>query len=135
MSDLTEVEILDCLYTNLRSAINHCRAIGKLPAQGPSYVAFRQELKLTEGACRQIGHWREDSRWLTLGFMTEEAHQRVGNWIRYHNPRPLFSKLADNLQEMHRVCKKLELEKTGRSGTILPELGHDLSTIKKENPA
>lgn len=131
MSDLTEVEILDCLRTNLRAAIQHCEDLANLPAQGPTYIQFRKELKLIEGSCRQIAHWREDSRWLQLGLIMEEAHQRAGKWIRKHHPRPLFLKLAENLRAMIMACHNLETMKTGKRGPILPEISHNHAEVRK----
>ncbi len=121
MTDLTESEILDCLKTNLHAAIFHCAALAKLPMRGPTYSALRQELKLAEGCCRQIAAWREDARWLRYGLLMEEAHQRSGNWLRSHAPRPLFVKLSEALAHLLKRCGELETKATGRVGMILPK--------------
>lgn len=121
MSDLTEQEILDCLKTNVRSAIEHCELLASLPGRGLTYDAFRKELKLIEGCCRQIAFWREDSRWLQIGFNMEEAHKRAGTWLRRHFPRPLFMKLADNLRLLQKAASDLETKRTGIAGMILPK--------------
>ena len=121
MSDLTEREILDCLYTNLKSATQNCRLLAELPMRGPTYNQLRKELKLIEGACRQIAHWREDSRWLQIGLLMEECHRRSGTWLRKFAPRPLFILLATNLCSLFVICNNLETKKTGIRGAILPE--------------
>ena len=121
MSDLTEREILNCLYENLKSATTHCRLLATLPARGPTYNLLRQELKLVEGACRQIGHWREDSRWFQVGLMMEEVHRRSGNWLRAFSPRKLFITLAETLCNTYVYCNNLETNSTGRRGAILPD--------------
>jgi hypothetical protein len=120
MSDLTEAEIWACLKSNLKDAATHCEMLATVPKQSPIYSALRQELKLVEGACRQMAHWREDCRWLPVGICMEEAHQRIGNWIRMHNPRPYFRALAQNLRMAHAACESLATAATGRKGAILP---------------
>ena len=82
---------------------------------------MRKELKLIEGACRQIAFWREDSRWLPIGLLMEECHKRSGNWLRAFAPRDLFLKLAENLCSLYVACHNLETQATGKSGAILPE--------------
>lgn len=121
MSDLTEREILDCLYSNLKSATINCRLLAELPARGPTYNKLRAELKLVEGACRQIGFWREDSRWFQVGLFMEEVHKRSGNWLRAFSPRKLFITLAETLCTTFVYCKNLETNATGKRGAILPD--------------
>ena len=121
MSDLTEVEIFDCVKTHLRAAAEHCLDLARKPLQGPSYVKLREELKLVEGACRQAGHWREDSRWFAIGLQMEEAHRRCGFWLRGKHPRPLFAKLAEALVDAYNLVELLRTAKTGRRGMILPD--------------
>ena len=120
MSALTEVEIIDCLKTNFRLAAGHCEDLARLPARGPTYTAFRKELKLIEGAARQLAYWREDARWLQVGLTIEEAHKRAGHWLRRHYPRPLFLKLAENLRAGLDAAERLQHGATGRAGVILP---------------
>lgn len=122
MSDLTEQEILDCLKTNLRLSAQHCEILAAIPAQGETYEKLREELKLVEGACRQIAHWREDSRWLRLGMQMEVAHQKVWNWVRYKHSRKLFLMFADNLRAALKLADTLETKATGKLGAILPEV-------------
>ena len=125
---LTETEILDCLRTNLRKAIEHCDTLAVTPERGPVYREFRKELKLIEGACRQAGHWRRDARWLQIGMMMEEAHQRSLRWINKTpslNSRKishgLFKKLADNMRVMEVSVNRIETSATNQVGAILPK--------------
>jgi hypothetical protein len=133
MSDLTEAEIFSCLVTNFRLAAEHCDDLARLPKKGPTYLKFRAELKLIEGACRQAAYWRSDARWLQIGLMMEEAHRRAGDWLRgvkgpdgHRRPipqgtlHPLFVKLAENLRLGLARAQEFKDKKTGRMGAILP---------------
>lgn len=133
MAKLTELEIFDCLETNFRLASEHCEDLAKLPRKGPTYKNLIEELKLIEGACRQAAVWREDSRWLRLGLMMEEAHKRAGDWLRGiaqpHGGRipiaegvkhPLFMKLAENLRAGLVRAQETRHKATCTLGAILP---------------
>lgn len=120
MSALTEIEIIECLRDSLSSAIEHCDALAVLAQRGPTYDALRKELQLIEGACRQMGYWRGDTRWMALGLQMEEAHKRAGDWLRRHHPRPLFVKLAENLRGLLKLSHDLHTKATGVRGPILP---------------
>src|SRR6266567_3440125 len=82
MGDLSETEIFDCLASNFRLAAEHCEDLARLPAKGPTYVKFRNELKLIEGAARQAAHWRCDARFLSIGIACAKAHELAGEWLR-----------------------------------------------------
>ena len=137
MSDLTEVEILDCLKSNLKSATQKCKLLSHTPYRGVTYHELRKELKLIEGACRQMAYWREDTRWLQIGLLMEECHRRSGNWLRnFIKPSPvskqLFLKLAENLCSVYVACSNLETKATGERGLILPEtIPADLSPFER----
>lgn len=133
MGALTETEIFDCLSDNFRKAAEHCENLAKLPRKGSSYTALRESLKLIEGACRQAAMWREDARWLRIGLMMAEAHERAGLWLRgiklpsgqrvkiaEGHMHPLFMKLAEHLRSFHRKADEFKTQSTGRIGTILP---------------
>ncbi len=133
MAKLTEAEIFDCLETNFRLAAEHCEDLAKLPRKGPTYKKLCDELKLIEGACRQAAVWREDSRWLRLGLMMEEAHKRAGDWLRgIAQPgggripiaegvrHPLFMKLAENLRAGLIRAQETRHNATHTRGIILP---------------
>ena len=120
MSDLTEVEIFDCLKSNLKAAAEHCLDLERKPLQGPSYIKLREELKLVEGACRQAAHWREDSRWLSIGLKMEEAHRLCGGWLRGKHPRFMFRALAEALVHFYNFAEDVRTKRTGRAGVILP---------------
>lgn len=135
MGSLTETEIFDCLATNFRLAAQHADDLARLPAKGPTYRLFRDELKLIEGACRQASVWREDTRWLKIGLMMAEAHKRAGGWLRGIKApdgskrslragelHPLFTHLADNLRAGLAAADRVRTAATGRIGMILPEV-------------
>ena len=137
MAQLTEVEIFDCLKTNLRLAAQSCDELAVSPRKGPSYKKLRDELRLVEGACRQAAFWRGgDARWLRIGLMMAEAHKRAGDWLRgVKQPdgsrmkvapgqmHPLFLKLAANLRAAYVKAEELRTKKTNRIGPILPVAG------------
>ena len=134
MGALTEAEIFDCMAENLRKAIYHARELAVSPRKGPAFIAFRAELKLVEGACRQAAVWRQDTRWYPLGVMMEDVHQRAKEWLRgvvdtetgqrrmipEGVKHPLFTKLADNLESLLANVEQLRTKATGRMGMILP---------------
>lgn len=135
MGALTEIEIFACLRENLVLAIEHCDDLASLPLKGTTYDKLRHELRLIEGCCRQASAWREDTRWLPIGKLMAEAHQKAGGWLRgYKDPltgqrikfapgvqNPLFRMLADNLRGLLKAVDGLKSRPTGRVGMILPE--------------
>ena len=82
MSDLTEIEILDRMRSSLREAIQCANILASSPRKGPTYNKLREHLGLVEGCCRQMSAWREDTRWLPIGRLMAECHQKAGNWLR-----------------------------------------------------
>lgn len=122
MTDLTELEILDCLRTNLRGAADDCVMLQKLPAQGPTFVRMRERLKYVENACRQMSFFREDTRWLPVGIMMELVHQKSRTWIVEHVARTKFRLLERNLRMLVLAAEDLETRATGRMGMILPDV-------------
>lgn len=134
MGQLTESEIFDCIGTNAKLAAEHCDDLARLTRKGPTYDLLRKELKLIEGACRQAAYFRQDARWLPIGLMMEEAHNRAGEWLRgVKQPmggrrkipegqlHPLFVKLGDNLRALHAKMEGLRTRATGKVGMILPK--------------
>ena len=134
MGALTEVEIFDCLKTNLRLAAQSCDKLAVSPRKGPTYVKLREELRLVEGACRQAAFWRGgDARWLQVGILMAEAHKRAGDWLRgIKQPdgtrvklangilHPAFEMLAESLRALIRLADNTKNKATGRLGMILP---------------
>lgn len=134
MGELTEVEIFDCMYDNLRQAIGACEELATRPLKGPSYVKLRGCLKLIEGCCRQASAWREDTRWLPLGLQMDKAHRLAQEWllgvidpetgrrrmIPEGTKHPMFVGLGDLLKYMLTGIEALRKSKTGRTGAILP---------------
>jgi|GEM_PF-3187145 len=136
MGALTEQEIFDRMSESLKAAAECARDLATLPIKGPTYDRFRKELRLIEGCCRQASAWREDTRWLKVGMLMAETHQRAGNMLRgYREPDGTkrvfaqgtqfdwFSKLATNLVSIKASCDALRTSRTGRTGMILPETG------------
>jgi hypothetical protein len=137
MGQLTEVEILDCLKTNLRLAAQSCDKLAVSSRKGPTYAGLRTQLRLVEGACRQIAFWRGgDARWLKIGLYMAEAHKRAGDWLRgIKQPdgtramiapgqmHPLFILLANNLRAAYVKAVELETKKTNKIGPITPKPG------------
>lgn len=134
MGALTEIEIFDCLATNLRLAAEDAEALATATYRGEVYDRYRRELKLVEGACYQAMHWREDSRWLMLAKYMAECHERAGTWLRgWKNENgvrvkpsmgvahPLFLKLAELLRDFQRRAERLKTMATYRVGPIYPE--------------
>lgn len=120
MGALTEVEIFDRLHDSFGRAADCCERLAKLPAKGPTYVVLREQLKLLEGACRQAGFWRGDSRWFNIGRRMEEVHQKAGDFLRQHRPQICFLQLAQFLRQLAWITDKTRHAATGRRGDILP---------------
>ena len=118
---ILEQEIKDRLKTALREAADDAVLLGLLPMQGPTYDRMRGKLAVAETCCRQMGMWREDARWFGMGIKMEQCHQMTRRWIVGHQPRKMFSLLAEKLREMERSVTMLETRATGRRGIILPE--------------
>lgn len=124
MSDLTELEIFDRLITSFREAAEHCEALAHQQhrIKGERYNKLRTQLNLIEGACRQAGAWREDSRWFGIGQYAAECHKRCGGWLRHRDPPRYFLLLADNMRMMLKATQELKDRATGVRGAILPEV-------------
>ena len=133
MSALTEIEIFDCLFTNLRLAAEHCEVLAVSPRTGPTYVKLREELSLIEGCCRQANYWRADTRWLKFAYYAGEAHKRAGDWLRGikvgPGPRrrippgqrhPMFMALAEWMRGVAIRAEQIKNNRTGVRGPILP---------------
>lgn len=137
MGSLTEREIIDCLSENFRLAAENAGKLAVSPKRGLIYRAFRDQLKLLEGAARQLAYWRGgDARWLQVGLYMAECHKRAGDWLRGvkqpsggYRPlsegqkHPLFMKLADNLRAAQVSAERLRDMRTNRIGPILPKPG------------
>lgn len=119
MSDLSEVQILGCLRENFRLAAEDCDRLAR-GERGPVYTRLRQELKLLEGACRQLTYYREDTRWLKVGMQMAQVQERSGRWLRERQPGWRFTKLAEILRGGQASAEKLATKATGKLGMILP---------------
>ena len=133
MGALTEVEIFDRLSSSFKLAAELCDDLARLPLKGAAYDRLRKELRLIEGCCKQAAVWREDTRWLPIGKMMAECHQRAGDWLRgFKMPdgsrvkinagqlNPMFEKLAENLRMLERLSWDMKNRATGQVGMILP---------------
>lgn len=134
MSDLTESEVIDRMKQSLAEAIDACKelAVRKLRQQTP-YDRLREHLKLIEGCCRQLAAFRGDGRWLPVGIMMEQCHQRAGGWLRGYKENgqhvviafgeinKMFTMLGGNLMAIQYAANNLVTAKTGTVGPILPK--------------
>ena len=133
MGALTEIEIFDCMATNLRLAAEHCDELAVKPLKGPIYEKLRDELALIEGCCKQASAWREDTRWLNIGLLMADCHKKAGGWLRGYKiygtrvklePGHLnlcFVKLAENLRALLTACDAIKNKKAPKLGMIVPE--------------
>lgn len=119
MTALSEVEIFDCLTSNLHEAAATCDLMVVAAARGPLYRKLRGNLVLIEGACRQMGFWRGDMRFQILGVRAAECHKRAGTWLRRHAAPQLFTKLAEMLRKIEGDVARLRDRATGKRGAIL----------------
>lgn len=127
MRSLSEHEIFSCLSENFRLAAENCEKLAWAPKRGLIYKRMMDELKLCEGACRQVAQYRGDARWLQIGLQMHEAHTRAGSWLRMYIAKdsrkvahPLFQKLAECLRWGQASADKMRHAATGRLGLILP---------------
>ena len=127
-SGLQEIEIFDCLRTNLKQAAEEARQLAWHPRRGHIYLAMCAHVGLAEGACRQAAVHREDARWLTLGMALSGVPKRAGRWIRgmpskaaRSEAHRLFLKLGETLDKMAYDFDRLRDMATGHIGMILPE--------------
>lgn len=135
MGALTEVEIFDCMATNLALAADCCDQMATRPTRGVPFIKFREACANVEGACRQASQWRSDTRWLPMGLMMEKCHQLALKWItglKVEPRRPRiavserdkhqgFVKMAENLRFAAEAMEILKNSKTGKIGMILPD--------------
>jgi hypothetical protein len=134
MGALTETEIFDRMATSLKDAISCSEELASRSERSPAYDRLRVALRLVEGCCRQASAWREDTRWLPIGRMMAEAHQKAGSWLRGYKVQgvriafsegqknQLFVMFADNLRALLAQVEKLRTARTGRVGMILPQV-------------
>lgn len=125
-SGLSEREILDRHIQSLGEADRACERLARnadsnyLSPRGKDYGDLKRALTLMEGTCRQMAHYRGDTRWLKLGVVYAKAMRGsqakfVGQrWAWYGELRALF-RLG------HVRLAELAEQKTGRSGLILPK--------------
>lgn len=120
---LHEQEIFSCMAENLAGAIEDCEAIARQRESGARFDSLRKRLKLVEGCCTQAAYWRQDARWLPLGVMMEQVHQRAREWLHYPSvqSKKLFVMLADNLRKLEREVRRLRFMATGKTGVMLPK--------------
>ena len=133
MSNLTEVEIFDCMSENLQLAAQHCDELAVTSLRGEVYSKLRDELELIEGCCQQASAHREDTRWLPIGMMMGECHKRAGDWLRGYKidgewVKPglgelnlNFVELAKHLRSIQKLSDDMRTKATGKVGMILPE--------------
>lgn len=121
LADKSEGELFSLMRSRLRTVIALCNDLANLPAQGPSYIRMRAELKEIEELCRQAAYYRDDARWLRIGMLMEEVHQQSRHWMRYRFPRFKFLWLSERCQALLTVIEELRTKATGRMGQMLPK--------------
>jgi hypothetical protein len=128
MAYVQEIEMFSCLTENFRLAAEAAEALAVLPKRGPTYKKLMDQLKLCEGACRQVARERGDARWLQIGLAMDQAHQRAGTWLRKYIggkdrqiAHRLFLLLGENLRFGQAEAEKMRHAATGKLGLILPK--------------
>lgn len=126
MSGLSEQEILSRHAQSLREARECCQQLAKnmdpmyLAPRGRLYRNLRKAVDELEGSCRQMCHWRADSRWLPLGIYYAKVNRTIQqlfkhrNWHGFRDITPIFENGLVKLEQ-------LRTAKAGRSGVILPK--------------
>ena len=127
VSDLTQLEIFDCMLTHFGEAASLCEKMAKSPLRGKNYKRLIEVTKLIEGCCRQAGHWRENHEWFILGRDVHRLQIMYGNWIRAKHrgeaAKTLFSKAADTMKRLRHLADAKKNAAHGRVGMILPVAG------------
>lgn len=118
---LREQEIFDRLMSSFKAAAECCDVLATSPRKGPTYRRLREELRLIEGAARQAGYFRDDARYMKLGYEAHMCHEKAGDWLRSRAPSVYFRALANVLRKMHTDTERLKNARTGRRGVILPK--------------
>lgn len=120
----SELELFDRLGSSFKAAAEYCDQLASAPKKGPIYYRLREELRLIEGACRQVGCYREDMRWMKVGLDAHKCHENAGDWLRSFAPAKYFTALAVTMRKLHAATEKLRHNRTGRTGMILPKAQH-----------
>ncbi len=151
MSDLTEIEIFDCMTDNIKLAVDCCEKLARDSVRGEHYEKLRDALGLIEGCCQQASAHREDTRWLNIAPIFAECHKKAGDWLRGYkvNGETIhlafgelnlnFVALAKGLRQALRVIESLRDSRTGQRGPILPEapkeIGRQPSNYQIKRPS
>lgn len=127
MAGLNEQECLDRLRQAFGEAVRDCRGMARDPQRGFHYISFMTSMRLLEGACRQVAHCREDTRWMEFANRMMPTVAKAGEWLRAYpvttdsNPASmLFNMLADVLEAKLKEADRIQHMATGRTGMILP---------------
>lgn len=132
MSDLTEHEIFARMTQSLRVAAEYCDQIAVDPFRGFIYEKLVDELKLIEGCCQQASAWREDTRWLLVGYRMAQIHQQAGDWLRGYKIGDVRITLAEKHKNMNfvglailmrglfKVADELKTKAAPKLGMIVP---------------
>lgn len=135
MGALTEIEIFDRMEQSLKEAAELADRLAVENLRGPLYHALREHLSLIEGCARQAAAWRADARWLKIGMIAHECHERAGGWLRGYKDKDgkriaysvthknkMFVMLAINLRGIAGVAEAFKTGATRRVGPIIPEI-------------
>jgi hypothetical protein len=126
MSALTEQEVLTKHAQSLKEGGDACLALARnadpeyLAPRGHLYAKLKKALTELEGTCRQMSAYRDDARWLKLGFLyaramrTAQAKFVSQNWLAFRQLSELFTQGLSHMDD-------LANRKTGATGMILPK--------------
>jgi hypothetical protein len=125
MAGLTETEIFAKYVQSLKEARDQCVWLNTqqdpdlIGPRGWRYGKLRTALNELEGCCRQIAHFRSDTRWVRLGVVYARAMRTVQakyigqDWAA-------FGKLTELFDRGLRDMEELRNRRVGRRGAILP---------------
>ena len=124
MGALSEIEIFDRMEQSLKEAADLSDRLAVVNLKGPLYHQLREHLSLIEGCARQAAAWRADARWLRIGMIAHECHERAGGWLRGYkkddgtrvsynmtHKNKMFVMLAINLRVSLRLQKPIKPER------------------------
>lgn len=122
---LSEHEIMDRFVQSLKEAKNACELLGlnadpeKIAPRGHNYGNLRRALRQLEGSCRQMTHFRSDTRWVRLGIWYAKLMRIVLQ--KFNEQDWLWFKKADVIFESGLAHMRVLADmKTGVRGPILP---------------
>lgn len=119
---LSEPEILSQHQASLRQARERCLALHKqlveTSPRGRHHIQLREACKRLEGTCRQMGHYRGDFRWFSLGGVYAKAWKKADEMF-VGNRWAGFGELAKLFEQGIRKADDLATRRTEKKGTLI----------------